>query len=399
MIMKKLCVITVVFFLTITVFSQNNKVVNAYNYLRSGQLDKAKENIDAAVVHPQTASQAKTWLYKGNVYLAIAITEEEKYKNLHPTPLTESYEAYQKSIEIDKDYVQPSANPASAMLGLFIIGEQHYNIGVELFNHRKYDLAIIEFEQTKKINSIFNQKDSLATFNAAICAIQIDDNDKAIQYLRELVSMNYMNPLVYSYLATLYKEKGENDRALQVVKGGKTKFPNDLNIIIAETNVYLATGDIENALKTLELAISKDPTNPLLYFTVGSNYDQMSRKEGITDEERIELIANAEKSYLKAIEINPDYFDAYYNLGALFFNEGVRLFELADAITDMKLYAKEKEKVDAMWNKSIPYLEKAHQLDSNDIHTLVSLRVLYARLSMNEKLQDVINKIKVIQGE
>lgn len=498
--MKKLCVITVVFFLTLTVYSQNNKVVNAYNYLRSGQLDKAKENIDAAVVHPQTASQAKTWLYKGNVYLAIALTEEDKYKNLHQDPLKESYDAYQKSIEIDKDYAQPTANPASAMLGLFIIGEQHYNIGVGLFNQRKYDLAITEFEQTKKINAIFNQKDSLATFNAAICAIQIDDNDKAIQYLRELVTMNYMNPLVYSYLASMYiaetkmpklkvicipdgfnttysidsktsqqtvltglwsksfdiqsaksisvSAQAENEKAniklqvvytgqilkevvstgdyvvasindlasiefvedenfvndaykkaLQVIRGGKTKFPNDLNIIIAETNVYLATGDIENALKTLDLAIAKDPTNPLLYFTVGSNYDQMSRKEGITDEERAEYIANAEKSYLKAIEISPDYFDAYYNLGALFFNEGVRLFELADAITDLKLYAKEKEKFDAMWNKAIPYLEKAHQLEPNDIHTLVSLRVLYARLSMNEKLQDVLNKIKVIQGE
>ncbi len=399
MIMKKLCVIAVVFFVTITVYSQNNKVVNAYNYLKSGQLDKAKENIDAAVLHSQTSSQAKTWLYKGNVYLAISMTDEDKYKNLHSSPLKESYDAYQKSIEIDKDYVQPSANPASAMLGLFIIGEQHYNKGVELFNERKYDLAISEFEQTKKINSIFNQKDSLATFNAAICAIQIDDNDKAIQYLRELVTMNYMNPLVYSYLATLYKDKGENDKALQVIRGGKTKFPNDLNMIIAETNVYLATGDIENALKTLDLAIEKDPTNPLLYFTVGSNYDQMSRKEGISDEDRLELIDNAEKSYLKAIEINPEYFDSYYNLGALFFNEGVRIFELADVITDMKLYAAEKEKFDAMWHKAIPYLEKAHQLDPNDIHTLVSLRVLYARLSMNDKLEEVTQKIKVLQGE
>jgi tetratricopeptide (TPR) repeat protein len=498
--MKKLCLFAVMFTFFITAYSQNNKVVNAYNYLKSGQLDKAKENIDAAVVHPQTSSQPKTWLYKGNVYLAIALTDDEKFKNLHPEPLTESYNAYQKSIEIDKDYVQPNASPASAMLGLFIIGEQHYNKGVELFNNRNFEQAIIEFEQTKRINAIFGEKDSLATFNAAICAIQIDDYDKAIQYLRELVSMNYMNPLVYSYLASMYieetkspkikvicnpdgfnitysvdgkisqnkvitgswskyfdaqkvksisvsaqagneksniklqviytgqileevvstgdfvivtisdlidiefvkDEKFINDnykKALQVIKGGITKFPNDLNLIIAETNVYLATGEIEKAQKTLELAIEKDPENPLLYFTVGSNYDQMSRKEELPDAERTELMLRAERAYLKAIDISKDYFDAYYNLGALFFNEGVRVFELADAITDLKVYAQEKEKFDALWNKSIPYLEKAHELQPNDIHTLISLRVLYARLSMNEKLLDVNNKIKALQKD
>ncbi len=383
----------------VTVFSQNNKVVNTYNYLKAGQLDKAKENIDAAIVHPQTSGQAKTWLYKGNVYLAIAMTEEEKYKNLHPSPLTESYNAYQKCIEIDKDYVQPTASPASPMLGLMIIGERHYNKGVEFFNNRHYDLALTEFEETRKINSIFGQKDSLATYNAAICAIQLEDNDKAILYLRELTTMNFKNPLVYSYLATLYKDKQEFDKALQVIKGGKTRFPNDLNIIIAETNVYLATGEIEKAQKTLQVAIEQDPKNPLLHFTVGSNFDQMSRNENLNDVERTDLMLKAENAYLKAIELSPDYFDAYYNLGALFFNEGVRIFEKADAITDMKLYAKEKEKFDAMWNKSIPYLEKAHELQPNDIHTLVSLRVLYARLNMNEKLLEVQEKIKLLQKE
>ena len=32
---------------------------------------------------------------------------------------------YNKSIEIDGDYIQPTANPPSAKLGMFIIGEQY----------------------------------------------------------------------------------------------------------------------------------------------------------------------------------------------------------------------------------------------------------------------------------
>ncbi len=395
--MKKLFVIAGLFFITITVFAQNAKVVSTYNYLKSGQLDKAKENIDAACVHPQTQGEAKTWLYRGNVYLAISATEQPKYKELHPSPLEEAYTAYQKSIEIDPEYVQPAAAPASAKIGLLIIAEQHYNKGVELFNKKQFDKAIVEFELTKKINGIFSIKDSLATYNAAICAIQIDDTDKAMQYLKELVIMSYMNPMVYSTLANLYKEQGENDKALQVIKGGKTKFPNNLGILIAETNVYLATGDIEKAQQTLQLAVEKDPTNPILYFTVGSNYDQMSRKDTISDEDRKTMLYNAIAAYEKAIELDPKYFDAFYNLGALYFNEGVRIFDLAQDITDMKVYAAMEEEFKALWGKAIPYLEKAHELTPDDIYTLQSLKTLYARLNMMDKLQEVNEKMKTLQ--
>jgi len=395
--MKKLCVITGLFFLTITVFAQNPKVVSAYNYLKSGQLDKAKENIDAACIHPQTQGNAKTWLYRGNVYLAISATDDPKFKELHPSPLEEAYDAYQKSIAIDPEYAQPTASPASAQMGLLIIAEQHYNKGVELFNSRQYEKAIQEFDLTRKINGIFSIKDSLATYNAAICAIQIEDHEKAIQYLKELVIMSYMSPLVYSTLATLYKEQGDNDKALQVIKGGKTKFPNDLGILIAETNVYLATGDIEKAQQTLQIAVEKDPTNPILYFTVGSNYDQMTRKDSISDSDRAILLDNAIAAYEKAIELDPKYFDAYYNLGALYFNEGVRIFEAAQDILDMKVYTPMKEQYEAHWAKAIPYLESAHELLPNDVYTLQSLKTLYARLSMMDKLKDINEKIKALQ--
>jgi tetratricopeptide (TPR) repeat protein len=397
--MKKLSIIASLFLITSIAFAQNPKVVNAFMFLNNGQLDKAKENIDAAVVHQQTANQAKTWLYKGNVYLAIALSKEEKFQNLHATPLDEAYDAYQKSIEIDAEYEQPSAFPSKAQVGLFIIGEQYYNKGVEYFYLNDFTKALNEFEKTKKINNIFGVKDSLATFNAVLCAIQLEDYDKSITYLRELITMNYNNPVIFSALANIYKDRGEFDRAKQVIRGGKTKYPNDLDIIIAETNIYLATGDIENAQKTLEVAIAQDPNNALLYFTVGSNYDQMSRAEELTDEQRLQFINEAEKAYMKAIGIKADYFDAYYNMGALFFNEGVRLFEIADAITDMKEYGKYKEQFDAMWNKALPYLEKAHELEPNDMSTMVSLRILYARLSMADKHKEILDKIKVIQGE
>jgi len=231
----------ITFSLIISVFfvsAQANRVVSSFNYLREGRLDKALENINAAVEHPKTQSDVKTWLYKGNILLAIALSEDAKYKSLHPNALEGAYDAYNKSIEIDGDYIQPTANPPSAKLGMFIIGKQYYNRGVEKFNSTQYKEAIPDFEKTKTINNIFNIKDSLATFNAAICAMQIEDNEKATSFLRELVTMNYKNPIIYSYLASIYIQSKEYDKATQVIKTGKNRFPDDLNILIAETNIF-----------------------------------------------------------------------------------------------------------------------------------------------------------------
>lgn len=395
-IMKRVIILFIVS-LSVPVLAQNVKVVSAFNYLRDGRLDKAKESIDDAIEYPKTKDEPRTWLYKGNVYLAIAVTKEEKYKALHPNPLQVAYDAYQKTIELDNEYVQPSAMPPSPLLGLQIIGEQHYNRGVELYNNHEFAEAIKEFEKTRNINRIFNIQDTLATFNAAVCAIQIDDKEKAISFLRDLVSLKYNDPFIYSALSELYLEQKDFARATQVINTGRNRHPDDFNILIAETNLYLAQDEIEKAQNTLLAAIEKNPNNHILHFTLGSNYDRLSRNEKISDEERTMLMNKAEEAYEKALEINPNYFDAHYNMGALFYNEGVRLFEITDKITDLKLFEKEKVKFEALWNKALPCLEKAHQANPTDLPTLASLRTLYARLNKLEELQKINEIIKNIQ--
>ncbi len=377
--------------------AQPNKVQSAFIFLKNGQLDKAAENIEPATEHPKTAIDPKTWLYKGNIYLAIAISEEEKYKSLDPNPLQKAYDAYQKSIEIDKDYIQPTANPQSAMLGLFIAGEIYYNTGAEYFNNKQFENAIEQFEKTRKINSIFGKRDTLATYYAAISAIQINEYDKAIQYLRELISFNYMEPTVYVYLSTLYREKKELDKAMQTIKIGKSKFPDDISILIEEINIYLIKNDFENAQKVLEIAIEKDPGNHLLYFTIGSNYDQLKSKEGIDNQLYLEFFKKAEEAYKKTIELNPHFMDAYYNLGALYFNEGLRIFDEAQGIEDLQTYLREEEKFKVFWGSAIIYLEKYHEANPKDIDAMIHLRILYARLSISDKLININQKLEEYQ--
>ncbi len=381
--MKKIFLITAAILLGFAIKAQPIQVQSAFNYMKRGQLDKAKEAIDAAIIHEKTMNDPKTWFYKGNIYLDIHLSKEPKYKALEKNALQIAYDAFQKSIELDaeKEYFD------QVKIRLYICGEQFYNQGVALFNTKDFENAIIAFEKTAKVNMIFQVQDSLATFNAALCgqlcaqqAKEQNDtakvklmNQKAKENFQKLVRMNYRNPSIYISLSDIYKYEGDTAQALKVVQNGRVKFPDDYNLIITETNIYLARGETDKAQQNLKLAVEKNPNNENLHFAIGANYDVLGNFE------------EAEKAYKKALEIKPAYFDATYNLGALYFNKGVSIFEKADKITDMKLYDVEKEKFEAMWKEALPYLEKAHEIDPKDRNTMISLSQLYARMKMYDK--------------
>lgn len=382
--MKKVLLVMIAVFTTAITFAQSTKVVSAYNYLRNGQLEKAKINIDEACLNEQTKIQAKTWFYRGNIYLSIYLSAEAKYKALDTNALDVSYSAYQKALEIDAEVANENLKPSSPMMGLYVIGEQYYNQGVDLYNKKDYANALTKFEMTKKINGVFGAKDSTATFNAALCAIQIKDDKKAKLYLEDLAKMNYKQPLVYTQLANVYKASGDTTKAAVTIGKGRKLFPADLNLIISEINLYLAKGKTKEAQELLDVAVSKDPNNPTLHFAVGANMDEFGNFE------------QAEKSYKKAIELKPDYFDAHYNLGALYVNTAATVMEEANKlpITETAKYDELKARADLLLANALPELETAEKLNPNDFNTLSTLKQLYARKGDAEKIKVIDEKIK-----
>src|ERR1017187_6229144 len=84
-------------------FAQSNNVQNAWNYLRSKDLDKAKAAIDLAAVHEDTKNKPKMFLYRAEVYMAIMDTKEDKFKNLDPDAAEKCFAAVINCLKTDKD--------------------------------------------------------------------------------------------------------------------------------------------------------------------------------------------------------------------------------------------------------------------------------------------------------
>lgn len=383
--MKKLILVLSMFLCALILEAQPVQVQSAFNFQRRGQLDRAKEAIDKAAVHERTATDPKTWFYKGNIYLDIFLSEEKRYRQLDENALNVAYDAFQKAVKLDEDneYLD------QIRIRLYICGEQFYNLGVELFNEENFEEAVLAFDRTARINAMFQVQDSLATYNAALSAQLSGQTEKAKEYYLRLVRMNYQQPNIYLALYEIYQSEADTAQMLSIIERGRERFPENYNLIITETNLHLSAGNIERAQETIELALEQNPTNPNLYFALGANYDELGRFE------------DAEQAYLKALELKPEYFNALYNIGALYFNKGVEIFEKADQISptapnSQERYDKKREQFEELWGKALPYLEQAHELNPDDRNTLISLSQLYARTRDYENAQR-INQI--LRGE
>jgi len=102
------------------------------------------------------------------------------------------------------------------------------------------------------------------------------------------------------------------------------------------------------------------------------------------------------QTYEKAVELNPEYHDAYYNLGAVYFNQAVvKVTQMNELdINDQTNYDRLKGESDVLFKQSLPSLEKAMELKAEDKNTLIALSEIYARLNMFDKLKAVKAKME-----
>ena len=152
-------------------------------------------------------------------------------------------------------------------------------------------------------------------------------------------------------LATLYVQTGENEKALNVIEDAIKIDPDDLNIIVAQANVYLKLDRREDFFNAMKGLIEKDPTNATWHFNLGVGNAESGNKD------------EAFKNYERAIELNPKYVDAYNNIVNLILSDDEKLTtemnSLGTSNADFDRFDELKAQRQGLLRKAIPYLDKA----------------------------------------
>ncbi len=432
--MKKLFLIFIGMALTIgtinaqspkSMYKKAKKLLSNY-YFNPGENEKdlyeAGDLINQALQDSEMGTNRKVWITKGKIYNEIANNEvkkkilDPKYKIAYPNSAIEAFDALSKAFELCE-----KSRHKKAVLKLMQETENHLNnIAAYQFQDKKYSEAFDNFMRTCKAYHLFKdfgkEEDSrLADLKlrkeqklyTGYSAYYGGKKDKAEHFFQELAEDDTDQPFVFEALFNINLEKGNKEEAVKYLDLGRQKFPDDTGLLFAEINYYIKEGKLDELTGKLEKAIELDPNNVSVYTTLGSVYDQLHTKAfeaGDTTKTK-EYFDLAMKYFTKATQIDSTNFDAVYSIGALYYNSAANYTkEINKYANDFsaagtKKYDELKAQMLDMFDKALPYFEKAYSINSNELGVLQALSEIYARKDMLDKAKFYREKLQAAKSE
>ena len=405
--MKKLVLVLALGFIGHLAIAQNLQVQNAYNHNKSAQqyieqaevlrtqnriekadkqmksakayIQKAKEAIDASVANEQTMNDAKAWHYYGVIYYKIGIYPE--FSDLDQDAFQKSLDAFSKVKTLNQKYYED--NIAEISQYIKSIGSAYYDKGANNFNESNFVDATTNFKKAYDAALIIGEQDNSALENAALSSMRAGDFEKSCEYYQTLLDNGYDKAGIYQNLTIAYRNLGDNDKMLETVLKGKEKYPEDANIINEMINTYITLNREAEIIDELIAIAEKFNTEPVYYFILGT-IDGNSESELFNIDEAVSY-------YTKAIQIDPNYENAYINIGSLYIDQAAQLYNKANdlPIEMVKEYDQLISEAKSYDEKALPYVEKSYELLPDDEAIKQALKTLYNRLKMTDKAAEL----------
>ena len=407
--MKRLGFLLLLIITFSTAFGQKREVLNTWSYLKDGFLDDAYKSINKAAEHNQTKDWYKTWWYYGQTYQEISTTDVKKYKNLCENCADEAFEAYMKSIQLnfqDEELKNLDLEKQADVMKFFkalndketkledqqalidiitvrfpALANGFVNGGVSAFQNKEYETALDKFEKSLTISTLAMKADTQVYYFASLAALNAENWEKVVMYNQVLKQIGYGEKneervAVLQSLGLGYLNTGDTAKFISTMEEGVQKFPANSQALVIELYNYYLDVDKEKALEYISMAIKNSPESAQFYVIRGTLYEETNKTDLAKDE------------YIKAIEIEPENFDANYSLGAYYYNSAADTLEWANQNippTEPMKYDEVKKAAEGLFAKALPYLEKAKELKPNDITVLSTLKTIYYRTGDLEK--------------
>ena len=292
------------------------------------------------------------------------------------------------------------------------------NFAVALGNESKFKEAAIVLHSIYELDNTDTEK----LYYSANYAVNAKDYDLALQYYLELKKLNYSGEDVvfyafnkdskkeesfvskqerdiyvkggthekprdekspskrgeiYKNIALILVEKDRTEEAKLAIEEARKENPEDTSLIISQADLYLKIGDVATYKKLISEVIEKNPNNADMLYNLG--VISFNNKE----------LVDAEKYYLRAIQIDPKYSNAYLNLAILKLDSEKKIIDqmnkLGNTPAENKKYDILKKQREDIFKSAIPYLEKVVEMDDKNVEASRTLLNVYNALEMTDK--------------
>ena len=393
--MKKTVLVSILVFLCgISLMAQNRLVTEVKKEISGMALSvdnykNSLKKINKALENDETKDKAETWWVAGKIQYAIydkMMANKAVGDKINSTEaglaLIDGYDKLQVALNkdtiivldkkgnpvIDKKtrkakyktkYSQEIMNKVvSHLIDYSAVAGDFYAAGDWNNAYKAWDIycntAKCDWAKKKKVN----EPDSVIGYNRffqGLAAYQNKEYDKAVEQLANARNLGYKKKVLYDTWIDALINQQDTIYLVSVAHEAHdmlgAKDPRYVRILI---NHYLRAKNYEEANTLLDEVIKSDST-------VAEYYDLKGRLA-----ETQEGIDAAMPFYRKAVDLNPDF--------------GMALFDLGNALYSKAIKNEDHRSKDAirLYNEALPYLEKAHKLmPHNDNVKKVLSRIYY----------------------
>ena len=353
-------------------------------------MNEALRMINLAAEHPKTKASAKMFYFRGLTYLKIA-TEYPEIGKEHPDALDVALTCFNKAIENDSK--NKWTEKAKGHLLNVSIG--YYNIGLNAYEAAEYQKAVdafskalplLDYDVNGDLKRAGLTREEL-TRMLAYSALGLEDNEMAITNFQSLINLGYEDPSIYVGLAQLQLIEGDTAAAMKTITAGRDMFELEKDLINMELDLYLKQGRSQELIDKLNNAIEQDPENTVYYFARAISYEELDKIQPDSG-----YVALAEADYDKIMELDPEYYDAFYNKGVMYVNKVSALVDemQTKGIYNPKDVAVYTEKINKNYTAAIGNFEyvfenNSEMTDDDRMELARTMKKIYAQLSDMDK--------------
>jgi tetratricopeptide (TPR) repeat protein len=223
------------------------------------------------------------------------------------------------------------------------------------------------------------------------------------QYLKTALDAGFKDEdgNIYYYLFHCYygqKSKGADvyfPKAKEALLEGIKLYPKNEKILDGLMQFYTAeegVGDPAELVSMIDATLANDPDSYDLWFGRGRVYFKLQNYD--------ECIA----SFKRCTELRPDDFQSNFYTGYFFIEKGNAMLDELNKNVNMsnQAYNEAAAAINSVYAEAIPWLEKAHELNSSDAGTVEYLKNICFRLrdeGMQSKYEKYNEIFKTMMGQ
>ena len=360
---------------------------------------QAEKLINGALTNAETKDNAETWDVAGFIQKRI---NEKEMENAYLRKPYDTLKVYNSALNMCKYYFKcdelaqipnekgkiKNKYRKSNSAAILAARPNLINGGIQFFNLDKNKEALDFFATyvDVAINPMFEKENLLQTdtvlpqiaYYASLAAAKMEDYPSVLKYAPYAKEDKEVGKYAMEFISTALKAQGDTIKWIASLKDGIQKYPEHSFFFGHLIDYYSNNNKFDEAMQFADDMLAKAPNNTFYLYVKGYLYHNMKDYD------------KAIEFYKKTIEVDPNYAEAYSNLGLIYCLQAQDFSEKATTDVNDPKYKEDQATLKVFYEKARPNYEKARELkpDQKDLW-LNGLYRVYYNLQMGPEFDEI----------